>query len=202
MEQIDPFYQIIEDIDKDPFLDQVISESQIHSVDLHLHPLLLPTTHDLSLDFLSKRFNPVLLYTSRGDRDLGCIPFIKKSSPHKDVLDEYATDPRVARMVIRCPNFKRFLEKWSITIEQTSPITIRDVLQAVYDSLRGPVTVQERQRLSDKRFRQMSEAYFTRFDETKVLGPSRVDVLEGDHWFGGLMKVGRDSFEMIVKNSP
>ena len=171
-----------------------------------VHPLLGSEAHNLPLNLASPTFEVVI----RNGNDLSApylprIPFtsVLRSSQSRALLSQEATDPVALEIRIRCRSFGRYKDIWTITIEKSLPIAVRDVLQSIHEAMQTPVTFEDRQLFSDKRHRQMFEACSARsLDEgTRNPSPLRVDLLEGKHWFGGLERdrdFGKNAFVLIT----
>jgi hypothetical protein len=117
-------------------------------------------------------------------------PNVLTVTPH--VLNELATTPPVPSMVVRCPHLP-----WTITILPTNTkyVTVRDVFDGIYRSLRLLVLEAEFQCLPSEARHSVNNAYIRRYKRIndsearqieKTKGLKRVDFLGERTHFAGL----------------
>ena len=126
----------------------------------------------------------------------------------KEQLGKAATYPASHKMVISCRAFGQFEKSWMIVIDKSRDANVGDVLHSIYKSMHKLASQEEWKALSERRSRRVSEACS---DRNKRRGEksspylTRVDFLDGRHYFGGLERDrerGGYYFKLIVKEAP
>ena len=128
---------------------------------------------------------------------------------HDGYLAKSATQPEVFDMNIICKGFGRFEKDWKITIRSRTsrPITIGDVLRAVYHGMQTQVTHAEWAAMAQTEVIDASRSYTRRVrasdsDFVAMQGVRRVDILKEKYFFGGIKQIRGDdlfNFELLVK---
>ncbi|THU95295.1 hypothetical protein K435DRAFT_133195 [Dendrothele bispora CBS 962.96] len=203
----------------DPYSNPPVSPAQFH-----LHPWLDAQnwTGEFSLNLSDPSFKPMQVYSISAGR--------KTRGPARvDVLSEPATDPPLTRLRIVCD----ILPQWPIDLRhpldqgtdatfafdsaRTSgrlPITVRDILFKIYESLQTRITHQDWARLNSQAESMVTKAYRKRckaVGSTGVIGSTaaveaalaqgvkRVDFLLGKVWFKGcIMDWERGVMRLII----
>lgn len=110
--------------------------------------------------------------------------------PHNR-LTEFATRPPVPAMTIKCNIFPH---PWPIYVANAHGVRVIDVLQAIQQSMRTPITSYEWHGLSPKQKQGVSAAFAERWSRTPDAyyeysrGVRRVDCLQRHTRFAGLSK--------------
>ncbi|KAG6831607.1 hypothetical protein H0H92_009080 [Tricholoma furcatifolium] len=149
----------------------------------------------------STHTKPVIYY------DLSLPP--SNASFHHSLPDntmfQMATNPPLPYMIIKCPAFPG----GAIRVDGPQGVSIMDVFNAIYTTLRGSASQAEFERLPRERQQKVSAAYYRRYssipnEKARAMeeqkGLKRVDMLEERRMFGGLRSTmeGPEVWELCV----
>ncbi|KIM86677.1 hypothetical protein PILCRDRAFT_64788 [Piloderma croceum F 1598] len=130
------------------------------------------------------------------------VPYGQKhSTSFKFLQSQFATSPRVTGLYILCDLLPY---PWKISARNQKGVTVGDVLEAIYQVARTPLTTEEWDRLPSKQRQRVNRVFDVRWtnasapEKERNRGLKRVDCLLQSTRFAGLSMSYDDDFTCIL----